>query len=335
METPMKSVLASLMIVFAIVFSGGSPSYGMSEPGDAVVVRSDDGGWLGVSVQDMTPRLARTMRVETKEGALVNEVIEESPASKAGILSEDVIVGFNNKAIVDAEDLIDEVGEVEPGTTVGVEVVRGNDRMTFQVEVGKRKRPRVGVIPPMPLWETHQWPFRGHTTMGMELQELGDQLRGFFGAPENEGVLVAEVDAESAAGKAGFAAGDVILKAGNQAVREIDDIWDEVEEYNEGETVTFEILRNKSRKTLNLEIEEPTGRSWFQAPHGFRFHFECDPEVQIEKERLGRELRRELDRSRPELEKLRIELKEMGKEIRELGRELGKELEKKLRSVLS
>ncbi len=227
--------------------------------------------WLGVSVQDLTEKLAESMNLDVQEGALVNEVFDDSPADEAGIQEEDVIVEFNGKDIDDADDLVRAVRKSEPGRTVEVVVVRDSKEVKLQATLKKRFRerysyrfrPRVLRIPTI---------FTGSELAGMELQELNKQLGQYFGAPNGRGVLVTEVQEDSPAAEAGFRAGDVIVKVEEERVKDVEDIWDGLEDVEEGEKAKFEFMRKGQRLTLELELDEPENFSskhfefWYGEP---------------------------------------------------------------------
>ncbi len=321
----MKTVMIISILVVPLIVMGPSSALALGGPDDVVVIdtKPENSGWLGVSIQDMTPRLAKSMEVETKQGALVNDVVEGSPAADAGIKDEDIIVEFNGESVEDEDDLAAKERNLEPDTSANRVVVSGNDRKFLDVTVGETQRKRVHAfttpIPPMAP-EVHM--FMNHSSLGMDVQDLSEQLAEYFGAPKNEGVLVASVEKDGPAGKAGLKAGDIILKVENQTIREEDDIRDEVEEYKKGDKVQVDILRDKSSKTFTDEIQEDQEGFWFRGPHS-DMEFEFDHESLDDFEH---ELQLEIERSQPEMDELRIRLKEIGKQIKEWGKELKEQL---------
>jgi membrane-associated protease RseP (regulator of RpoE activity) len=103
------------------------------------VERADSkGGYLGVQVQDITSSLMKARDLSSDEGALVNRVEDESPASESGMERGDVIVEVNRQAIKDSQDLIQTMKDTKPGSRVEVVVLRDGDRKSLRVEVGKR-----------------------------------------------------------------------------------------------------------------------------------------------------------------------------------------------------
>lgn len=279
-------------------------------------------GWLGVSIQDVTPRLARERELKTKTGALVSDVAEESPAEKGGLQEEDVIVEFHGKAVEDASDLTDAVRSTPPGTAAGVTVYRGGEKKSLQVTVGKEKRtrsfsfnyhpapvPHMRIpVPPMPRFHMFSDMF------GLSLIDLNRQLGEYFGAPDGRGVLVMEVERKSAAEKGGFKAGDVIIRVGKDTVETTDDLGEAIEDVMEGEKVEFGILRKGAATTINVEAPELSDS---HMKRNFRFDGESTGfnrgefrrQMQILKENIrsaGRNLRLHMEQLR---EQLRRELR--------------------------
>src|SRR5438093_7877664 len=98
-DTAMKTALLLGAFVLPLLLGGTACGHGIDEQGAIVRVKSPDErtGWLGVSIQDMSRRLAKAMDVKTNEGALVNEVMDNSPAEEAGLKDEDIIVEVDGK----------------------------------------------------------------------------------------------------------------------------------------------------------------------------------------------------------------------------------------------
>ena len=325
----MQSFISVGAFLFPFLFAGhASVSDSPNAIGYSFVsVNDDEESWLGVSIQDMTPSLAKSMKTKTEEGALVNDVVDDSPAKSAGIEDEDVIVEFNGKAIADASDLIREVKKVDPGTKVNVVVIRDDARKSFQVTIGTTpERPRAHIYSYRMPHPPHIRMFVNREALGMTLEELTDQLGEYFGAPDNQGVLVTEVEKESSAEKAGFKAGDIITRVGKKTVKDMDDIWDEVEGYKEGEKIDFGVLRKGAALTLSLEAGEmdmDPMMHWHRSPHSsMNYDFDSDGDcwdnwgngIDII---INKEIQREFERVQPRLDRLKIELNQMGREIKD------------------
>jgi len=295
-------------------------------------------GFLGVSTKDMSPSLAREMNMSTKNGALVTDVVDDSPALKAGIAEDDVIIEFNGTAIDDAGDLIKAVRKADPGSKATVVVVRGTQKKTLQATLGKVPEshafmfqgfPRVPAAPHMP-HAVHVRVFRG-SAHGLQLMDLNPQLREYFGAPEGKGVLVEKVEKRSAAKDAGFKAGDVILRVGKDDMEESDDIWEALKDVKGGDSAEVDILRKGSRMTLELEIDkdEDMDSSYFDWDQDSRH----DDAIRIFKNE-SHKMKLDKLRLNEDLKKLQEELRSVGKEIRSRMEKLRNTLDRGLRQVV-
>ena len=130
--------------------SGGSQGIGFAIPSSlakrvmeqiietGVVTR----GWIGIGVQDMTPELAESLKLPKVNGALITEVVNGSPADKAGLKPGDVLVGVENKAVTDYASTLTLISALKPGTTAPLKVIRANSELEFMVSVGKRPKPK-------------------------------------------------------------------------------------------------------------------------------------------------------------------------------------------------
>ena len=249
-------------IMLAAIFAGGvilgASSYTFAGCGPQALgfEKSSRRPWLGVSLRDVTPELAKKKNLKTEEGAFVNEVTKKSPADSAGILEGDVIVEFNGRQIYDAEDVVRVVRKAEVGIKAKVIVMRGGEKKELNVTLRKypRRRPFLSFMPPNVRHRVMI--FKGGGTMGLSLMELNPQLGKYFEAPDGKGALVKSVKEGSAAEKAGFKAGDVILKIGDKNEEKIRDVHKQLFKYEEGDKANFEILRKGTRMTLTIQIEE-------------------------------------------------------------------------------
>jgi len=227
--------------------------------------------WLGVELQDVTASLKERKELGTSKGAYVIAVIDESPAAKAGIERGDVIVKFDGATIDDSDDLMEAVRKTPPKTEVKIELLRKSERKSLAATLGKQRAPeaysynfrmprmpRMPQMPRMPSLPRQR--FGSHfdasdATFGLELQSLTRQLAEYLEVPGGRGLLVAEVDQGSAAEKAGFKAGDVILKLNGASVRDIDDLHEELADMRDT-TAKVEIVRKGKAVTLSLRVEK-------------------------------------------------------------------------------
>jgi C-terminal processing protease CtpA/Prc len=213
--------------------------------------------------------------------------------------------------VEDTYDLQRAVSKSEPGTEVSMVVLRKGEKKTLSVTVGKAPRTRSFAFA-MPRGGRVEV-FGRSNLQGLRLRELNEQLAEYFGAPEKKGVLVEEVDQESAAGKAGIKAGDVIVQVGKKKIDEIRDVSRALGAFDEGEKVDVEVLRKGARKTVSLEVGE----------EGDGFGYVPDIDIRIP--------RIEIDRIRPDLDELRLDLERMREDPRHDGREIREKIEREIK----
>ena len=130
--------------------SGGSQGIGFAIPSslakqvmqqiieNGVVTR----GWVGIGVQDMTPELAESLKLPKVNGALITEVVNGSPADRAGLKPGDVLVGVENKEVTDSASMLNLIAALKPDTTALLKAIRDKDELVFKVNVGKRPKPK-------------------------------------------------------------------------------------------------------------------------------------------------------------------------------------------------
>jgi C-terminal processing protease CtpA/Prc len=271
-----EGIVIMLMIAASPVFAARGSASGDS-PKDEKAKKS---GWIGVVIKDVSERIAHKYKLDSDKGAYVSEVIDESPADSAGIKEGDIIVAFNGKKIDDPSDLIKAVRKTRPATKVTVAIMREGEKKEVSLVVGRNKKHTISRFFRMPT-VPHFRIYTGSRILGLELMNLNEQLGEYFGAPDNEGVLVEKVQKGSAGDKAGFKAGDVIIRAGKRTVDDIEDISRELRKHDEGENVEFEVLRKGNRRTLSVEVEEQGDSNWnyfFDAPK-LRMRLALPPEI--------------------------------------------------------
>ncbi len=167
-------------------------------------------GWLGVMIQKITPELASSFGLEQSEGALVGDVIPNSPAAKGGIERGDVIVKFNNKKIVKMETLPKVVAGTSPGITVPVEVVREGVRKIIDVTIDVLK-------------DSEEVVASLGDPLGLQVQDISPELAKSLDLENSDGVLVADVQAGDPAGEAGVQRGDVISEVNRKPIKSMAD----------------------------------------------------------------------------------------------------------------
>jgi serine protease Do len=172
-------------------------------------------GYLGVSIQSITPDLAKALKLEEHQGALVAEVVQGSPAAKAGIHRGDVIVGFNGESVKDSHDLPAIVAKTPVGETATVTLRRDGKTQKVPVTVGKLPSERV---------TSEESSHAGQSQWGLQLQDVTPQMARQYGLADESGVMVVGVQPGSPADRAGLQRGDLIREVDRQPVQSMQDV---------------------------------------------------------------------------------------------------------------
>jgi len=168
-------------------------------------------GWLGVMIQQVTPELAKQFGLDKSEGALVARVIEDSPAERAGIKREDIIIEFDHKKIHKMSELPRIVANTPVGKQVEVKIIRQGREKNLKIEVGELKEEKVAKA----------GEFTTEKEFGLTVQGLTPEIARHLGISEKAGVLVSEVKVGSPAHEAGIRRGDIIKEIDRQPIEDL------------------------------------------------------------------------------------------------------------------
>jgi serine protease Do len=170
-------------------------------------------GWMGVNIQPVSEDLASTYGLSEGKGAYVSAVTSGSPAEKAGLQPEDVILMADTRAIQDNSDLSRYISSKSPGATVKLEILRGKEKKAVSVTLG--------TFPDAT--EETSTDDGGRASLGMTLRDLTTALAERMELPRGtKGVLVMEVEPGEAAEEANLFRGDVIVSVNGEAVESVD-----------------------------------------------------------------------------------------------------------------
>ncbi len=202
-------------------------------------------GWLGVVIQPMTPAMAKAFGMAEPKGALVGDVMPDSPASQAGLVKGDVIVSMNGQPVSDSRSLQLTIAQMAPGTSVRLGLIRDGKDRTLDVTLGTQP----GNGPEEKSAQEH-----GGILEGLSVDELTPQIARQLNLPrETHGVVVSQVDPDSAAGMAGLHRGDVIQEVNRKPVYNVRDFEDAVRQGG-GQPVL--LLVNRGGNTFFVALEQ-------------------------------------------------------------------------------
>jgi serine protease Do len=192
-------------------------------------------GWLGVSIQEVTPQLAKSFGLKEKKGALVAQVISNSPAEKAGIEQGDVILEFDGKEISDSKDLPRIVASTPVGKSVTIKLSRNGKVIDREAKLGEmEEKAEVAKTP------------SSHKSLGITVQNLTPEIAKGLGLKKDTGVVVTGVEPGSAAANAGIQTGDVIQEVNRKPVKNVEDFSQKVEKAKGQDNVLLLIQRGQN-----------------------------------------------------------------------------------------
>ena len=198
-------------------------------------------GWLGVMIQKITPDLAKSFGLSQSEGALVGDVIPDGPAAKGGVKRGDVIVMFDGQQVKDMEDLPKIVAATRPNSVVDVEVIRDGSRMTLSVSIELLEDSQETVVAKA-------------DPLGLQVQDITEELAKNLKLEGSEGVLVSDVTAGNAASEAGIRRGDVISEMNRSTVKDMRDYQNLLASVEKGSSVLFLIKRGGSTIYIAVKV---------------------------------------------------------------------------------
>ncbi|WP_371396893.1 Do family serine endopeptidase [Fretibacter rubidus] len=190
-------------------------------------------GRIGVLIQNITPDLREALDLSTSDGALVSNVVDDSPADKAGLKDGDIIVEFNNERIIDSSDIRNAVSYVEPGERASITYLRDGKRRTTRIDVEMVEEEDRDVLTAdaaedIPAMES----FSGAT-----LTDIPESVKTRGG---DEGVYVSNVTRGSKAARAGLARGDIIREVDRSSVADLSDFEDAIRDKDGAIALTVE-----------------------------------------------------------------------------------------------
>jgi serine protease Do len=211
-------------------------------------------GWLGVSLQDLNEDMADALDLRGRRGALVGQVMDNSPASRAGMRQGDLITAFEGHEVRDVKDLRLRVIDQAPGTQVRLQVTRDGKEITIPVKLGELEND--GQENEQSQMEESDSSTRS-SDLGMALQDLTARTRQQLDLPGDvDGVLVVDVERAKAAGRAGLRPEDVILKVGDKAVTSVRAVERALGDVPTGKSALLLVRRENAEIFLAIRMPE-------------------------------------------------------------------------------
>ena len=203
-------------------------------------------GWLGVSIQQLTPELARSFGARESKGVLINEVVPDSPAAKAGLKPGDIQLEFEGRPMEATSDLQRAVGFFSPEHVAKVKVWRDQGEKILEIKVGQApeerqaQQPRPGA--------------KARSMLGLEVRPVTPDIARQLNLRSTDGVVVVRVEDGSAAAEAGVQRGDVIKQVNGQTVRTMPDFERLTRDVKEGDPLTVLLQRGQMSLYVALGV---------------------------------------------------------------------------------
>lgn len=352
-----NSILRILIVPLFLAVAYGAQLYSQEPFSESLGFSSDDfggGSYLGVDTRDITADRLGDLKLKEEHGVEVTLVDQDAPAGKAGLKEHDVILSINGNQVESVEQLRRMIREIPPGRVVTLGISRDGQSMTLKAQLADRKKtftvatpgkfsfampaiPAIPAMPAMPAMPDLDVPLsivvvHSSARSGLMVENLTPQLGDFFGAKNGQGVLVRSVEKGSRAEKAGFRAGDVIVKVNGESISDSGDFTHAIHG-RKNNSVSVSIIRDKREQTLSLSLPERNQSQMldesFEAP-GLDADTVIDlSEAQSQIARVRPEIERTVREVRPDPE----EMREIREQQREALREAREQREEAMREA--
>jgi serine protease Do len=208
-------------------------------------------GWIGVSIQEVTPELAKSFGLKDKQGALVSSVNKDEPADTAGIKAGDIIIEFDGKEIKEVSDLPRNVASTPPGKTVKVKIMRDGKEKILTVTIGKMKEEEGEVAA-----AEEKEDKAPEKKFGLSVQSITPEIARRLDLKDTDGVVVTQIKPNSLAAASGIKSGDVIKEVNRKEVKNLKQYREALKAAAKDDTILFRIVRGGNTFYVAIKAKE-------------------------------------------------------------------------------
>lgn len=203
-------------------------------------------GWLGILIQDVNEELAKSFGGKAG-GALISEVTDGSPAKKSGLLQGDIVTAINGESVTDVADLRNKIAMTPPNSDLKLRILRDGQEKELVVTVGEQPADIASIAKKM----------TGSTLseLGLTLQDLTKEVAEQFGYSKDQGVLIADVDADSAAAELGLQAGMLIEEVNRTRVRNLKELQLALKKSGDAKQVLLRVRSGEQSQYVVLQTK--------------------------------------------------------------------------------
>ncbi len=259
---PLVNIKGELIGINTAIFSrtGGYQGIGFAVPSNMVqsvmtqlikkgkVTR----GWLGVTIQNLSPELAKEFGLKRAAGALVTEIFKGSPAEKANLKRGDVLLSVNGKNINNVESLRNLIAQSKVGSTAKLNILRDGKNIVIDVTIAEFLKEVVQAMTQEP---EEELPQEENEFAGFSVMSLTKNIAKQLDISKNErGVVIVKVEPFSVSEEAGLKKGDVIQEINKKKIDNLSDFNKVLKNIREGDTVLLFVNRNGSKFYITLKV---------------------------------------------------------------------------------
>lgn len=199
-------------------------------------------GWLGVTIRDLTPELAKSVQAETVKGALIVDVAKGGPADAAGMKKNDVVIAYRGKEVIDSSTLRNDVADTPIGTGAKVTILRNGKKQELTVKIGSLEA------------STKILAAAVKDRLGVEVRPPNSSEANQYGITGNQGVVITWEDPKGPLKEAGFEVGDMILAINNQPIETMEEFVDVVSLLKPKQKISLLALDHRTGNTGLIQV---------------------------------------------------------------------------------
>jgi serine protease Do len=200
-------------------------------------------GWIGVSVQTVTPEIANSFGLKESKGALVGDIVPGSPADSAGVKRGDIITEFDGKNIKNMSDLPRIVAEIPVGKEVDMKVLREGKEINIRIKVAEMTEERLASQMSVP-----------ERDLGITVDNIDPRWQREFGIKDKSGVLVVNIESGSPADDAGIQVGDIIKEINRISIKNMKDYESAIKRWRKDNPVLFLVRRDNQTFYVSIKV---------------------------------------------------------------------------------
>lgn len=257
---PLVNIKGELIGINTAIFSktGGYQGIGFTVPSNMVRIVMDQlikqgkvtRGWLGITIQELTPEIAQKFGLKQSEGALVSDVAKGSPAHRAGIARGDIILEFNGKRVRDVATLRNMVAQSKIGAHVDIKVLRRDREISLKATIMELPAEMGEVVPS----SSHSMDMSDNALSGITVMDINAAIAKQIGIDKDEkGVVIVKIEHGSSAEDVGIRKGDVIQEIDRQRINGLNDFNRAASKIRPDDTVLLFVNRSGRKFYVALQ----------------------------------------------------------------------------------